>query len=158
AGLLNYDANDRITTHTYDAAGNTISAGGVNSTYDFENRLTQAGSVSLSYDGDGNRVSKTIGGVATTVLIDTQSPTGYAQVVEELQGAALSRTYTYGLQILNERQTVLGAPLTSFYGLDGSGSVRFLLSTAGVVTDTYDYDAFGNLIGATGSTPNLYRF
>jgi RHS repeat-associated protein len=26
------------------------------------------------------------------------------------------------------------------------------------VTDTYDYDAFGNLIASTGSTPNNYRF
>jgi RHS repeat-associated protein len=28
----------------------------------------------------------------------------------------------------------------------------------GFVTDTYDYDAFGNLIAVSGSTPNLYLF
>jgi hypothetical protein len=27
-----------------------------------------------------------------------------------------------------------------------------------VVTDTYDYDAFGNLIHSTGTTPNNYLF
>ena len=41
---------------------------------------------------------------------------------------------------------------------DGHGSVRFLTSSTGAVTDTYDYDAFGNLIASTGSTPNNFRF
>jgi len=43
--------------------------------------------------------------------------------------------------------------------------VRALMSTAPVApdsyatpTDTYDYDAFGNLIGSTGTTPNVYRY
>jgi RHS repeat-associated protein len=36
--------------------------------------------------------------------------------------------------------------------------VRFLTDTTGAVTDTYDYDAFGNLIASTGSTPNNYLF
>jgi len=39
------------------------------------------------------------------------------------------------------------------------GSVRQLTSLTGAVTDTYSYDAFGNLLASTGSTPNnfLYR-
>jgi RHS repeat-associated protein len=28
----------------------------------------------------------------------------------------------------------------------------------GAVTDTYDYDGFGNLIGSAGTTPNVYRY
>ena len=46
----------------------------------------------------------------------------------------------------------------SFYGYDGHGSVRQLTNAAGAVTDSYDYDAFGNLINSTGSTPNNYLF
>lgn len=39
------------------------------------------------------------------------------------------------------------------------GSVRQLTNTAGTFTDTYNYDAFGNKLNTTGSTPNefLYR-
>ena len=47
---------------------------------------------------------------------------------------------------------------SSFYGYDGHGSVRQLTNSAGVVTDGYDYDAFGNLVNSTGSTPNNYLF
>ncbi|HKV81571.1 MAG TPA: RHS repeat-associated core domain-containing protein [Candidatus Sulfotelmatobacter sp.] len=48
--------------------------------------------------------------------------------------------------------------MPSFYGYDGHGSVRQLTNSTGAVTDTYDYDAFGNLINQTGSTPNNYLF
>jgi RHS repeat-associated protein len=52
-------------------------------------------------------------------------------------------------------ETVLGPTI---YGYDGHGSVRQLTNAAGAVTDSYDYDAFGNLINSTGSTPNNYLF
>jgi len=46
----------------------------------------------------------------------------------------------------------------SFYGYDGHGSVRQLTDATAVVTDTYDYDAFGNLISRTGTTSNDYLY
>jgi RHS repeat-associated protein len=52
----------------------------------------------------------------------------------------------------------LGTAITSFYGYDGHGSVRQLFDSTGAVTDSYDYDAFGNLINSTGTTPNNYLF
>ena len=36
--------------------------------------------------------------------------------------------------------------------------MRALTNPSGAVTDTYDYDAFGNLIHSTGTTPNNYLF
>ena len=41
---------------------------------------------------------------------------------------------------------------------DGHGSVRALTNASGAVSDTYDYDAFGNLIHSSGTTPNNYLF
>src|SRR6185437_5151519 len=124
----------------------------------FENRLVQRGGVKIVYDGDGNRVQETVAGITTSYLVADQNPTGYAQVLDELQGGAVVRTYSYGLELINERQTLAGTLTTSFYGFDGHGSVRFLTDSTGAITDTYDYDAFGNVIFQTGSTPNNYLF
>jgi len=157
-GLLNYDANDRTSTDPYDANGNLLQSGAGGNVYDFENRLVQAGGVALVYDGDGNRVQETVAGVTTSYLVADQNLTGYAQVVDELQGGAVSRTYSYGLSLVSERQTLAGVASTSFYGFDGHGSVRYLTSSTGAVTDAYDFDAFGNLISSTGTTPNNYLF
>ena len=118
----------------------------------------QRGGAKIVYDGDGNRVKETVATVTTSYLVADQNPTGYAQVLDELQGGAVVRTYSYGLELINERQTLAGTLTTSFYGYDGHGSVRFLTSSTGAVTDTYDYDAFGNVISSTGSTPNNYLF
>jgi hypothetical protein len=99
-GLLNYDANDRTATDPYDANGNLLQSGVGGNVYDFENRLIRAGGVSLVYDGDDNRVQETVAGVTTSYLVADQNLTGYAQVMDELQGGAVSRTYTYGLSLI----------------------------------------------------------
>jgi len=153
-----YDADDRLGADTYDADGNTINSLGTANSYDFENHLIQHGSVTLVYDGDGNRVSETVGGVTTNYLVDTVNPTGYAQVVDELVSGKVTRSYSYGMERLSESQTLNSSWTPSFYGYDGHGSVRQLTNSAGAITDTYDYDAFGNLINSTGSTPNNYLF
>ncbi len=163
AGLFNYDANDRLSTDTYDANGNTIASAGVNNVYDFENHLISHGAVAMVYDGDGNRVAKTASGVTTRYLVDDLNPTGFAQVTVEsiANSAGEQRHYVYGLERLSQRRvfTLSGTPAeTRFYGYDGHGSVRLLTDAAGAVTDTYDYDAFGNLLSSTGLTPNEFRF
>ena len=158
ANAYTYDADDRLGSDQYDANGNTTLSLGTANTYDFENRMLTHGNVSIVYDGDGNRVAETVGGVTTQYLVDTQNLTGYAQVVDELQNGAVTRTYSYGLERISETQPINSTLTTSFYLYDGHGSVRQLLSTRGVVTDTYTYDAFGNLISSTGTTPNNYLF
>lgn len=42
--------------------------------------------------------------------------------------------------------------------MDGHGSMRFLTDTTGVITDTYTFDAFGNLVTSTGTTTNSYLY
>ena len=153
-----YDADDRLGADQYDADGNTINSLGTANSYDFENHLVQHGSVTMVYDGDGNRVSETVGGVTTNYLVDTQNPTGYAQVMDELVSSTVTRTYSYGLERISEDQIISSVWTPSFYGYDGHGSVRQLTNASGGVTDSYDYDAFGNLINSTGSTPDNYLF
>jgi len=117
------------------ANGNVTASGGKNFAYDSQNELvamaTTGKSVGIIYDGDGNRVAKSVtaSGATTTTfyLVDDLNPTGYPQVVEELNGVGvMSRTYAYGLQRIGEYQYVNGAWTPSFYGYDGGGNVRQL--------------------------------
>jgi RHS repeat-associated protein len=161
-GTFGYNADDEVTSETYDANGNTLATGGKTFAYDAENHMTSMTSgsttVTMVYDGDGNRVAETASGVTTQYLVDDLNPTGYEQVAEELVGGAVARQYTYGLQRISENQVVDNTWTPSFYGYDGGGSVRQLTNTAGAVTDTYEYDAFGNSFAKTGSTPNNYLY
>jgi RHS repeat-associated protein len=152
-----YDNNDRLNGNTYDNNGNTTVAGVLTYTYDFLNRLTAAtGGISIIYDGDSNRVQETTSSGTTQFLVDDLNPTGYPQVVEEISGGVVQRTYTYGRELIS--QTQVGSATTSFYGDDGLGSVRFLSNASGTKSDSYDYDAFGNLLASSTPTPNNYRF
>jgi RHS repeat-associated protein len=171
-----FDSDDRLTSDTYDANGNTTAghvlpgSSTVNDAYDFEDRLINrnSGQIAITYDGDGNRVAKTVGGITTLFLVDDRNPTGYAQVLEGLittntQTPALVRAYTYGTDLISQDQLLdngLGgfAWNVSFYGYDGHGNVRYLTDTNSAVTDTYDYDAFGTLIAHSGTTPNNYLY
>jgi RHS repeat-associated protein len=104
-------------------------------------------------------VAKTVNGVTTQYLVeDDVNPTGYPQVLDELAGSTVTRTYTYGLQRISEDQLISSVWTPSFYSYDGGGNVRQLTNSAGAVTDTYEYDAFGNDINHTGTTPNNYLY
>jgi RHS repeat-associated protein len=162
-GNWTYNSDDEVNSETYDANGNVLSTGGKSFTYDSENHLmsmTATGtSVAIVYDGDGNRVAKSVNGVTTYYLVDDLNPTGYAQVVEELSSAGtVERQYTYGLQRINENQPISDVWTASFYGYDGGGNVRQLTSAGGAVTDSYEYDAFGNSFTKQGTTPNNYLY
>jgi len=80
-------------------------------------------------------------------------------VVEETVNGGPQRGYTYGLQRIDEDQVIDNVWTPSYYGYDGFGTVRQLTNASGAVTDTWEYDAFGNVLNRTGSTPNemLYR-
>ena len=169
-----FDANDRLTTYQYDSNGSTIGSCNNTYNYDFENRIIALNPgtpnpVTFLYDGDGNRVTKTIGTgasvVTTRFLVDDLNPTGYSQVVEELAisptgppSAVVTRTYVHGSSLISQTQLINANWSASFYGYDGHGSVRFLTDTAAALTDSYTFDAFGNLTSSTGSTPNNFLY
>jgi RHS repeat-associated protein len=95
----------------------------------------------------------------TYYVVDDRNPSGYAQVLEEITAYAgttnLTKVYAYGLDLISQEQP--GAA-TNYYGHDGHGSVRYLTDTNGGITDTYTYDAYGNLIATSGSTANNYLY
>ena len=160
---VTYTSDDELMPgegETYDNNGNTLTTGGKTFTYDAENHLMSmtngSNVVTMVYDGDGNRVAKTAGTVTTSYLVDDVNPTGLPQVMEELVNGAVARSYTYGFDRISENQLVNGAWAASFYGVDGMDSVRQLTNSSGTPTDTYEYDAFGNMVSKTGPAQNTY--
>ena len=47
---------------------------------------------------------------------------------------------------------------TSYFGYDGLGSTKFLTNQAGQITDSYQYDAYGEITAKTGNTDNIYLY
>jgi RHS Repeat len=105
-----------------------------------------------------------VNGFTTNYLTTDINPTGYSQVVGETYspttyGTETQHSYYYGLDAVLELRShndSRGNTLTQqmYFVHDGHGSVRAITDQNGAVTDTYDYDAFGNLIHSTGTTPN----
>lgn len=74
-------------------------------------------------------------------------------------GSQLVRRFVYGSQgPISMSQLINGQWVTSYFIYDGDGNVRALTDPNGNVTDTFDYDAFGNLINRTGNTPNNHLY
>ncbi|WP_341502516.1 putative Ig domain-containing protein [Gallaecimonas sp. GXIMD4217] len=164
-----YDDNDRLTqqggvSYSYDDNGNTLTetldADVTRYGYNAKNKLVsverlQGGTgshIDYGYNPDGIRTSQTVDGVATRFVVDSNRD--YAQVLAEVSNGTTEVSYTYGDDLLAQQRS--GA--TSYYLYDGHGSTRALADEGSAVTDSYHYDAFGNLLASTGDTDNSYRF
>ena len=138
SALYVYDANNRLIKATVQDGTNVIAE-------------------EYTYDFTGNRTSKTTttdGGFDfIKYVLDTNS--SLTQVLAELNADKTEKAYyTRGTDLISQERD----GKTSYYLYDGHGSVRMLADESGNVTDTYDYDAFGNLTNSTGNTANNYRY
>ena len=169
-----YDDNDRltsetgpagITTYDYDANGNTTRKIGPDGTVDYhynaENRLTRATGnldsgameATYAYDAHGIRQRQTVDGQTTRYLVDPVHEN--AQVLEELDDSATPAV----LYIIGQERISQTRPEGTFtYHGDGLGSIRALSDATGTQTDTFTYEAFGQLEHRQGTTPNSFRY
>ncbi len=139
-----------------DASGTKLSEDGY--TYTRQGRLwiaerdtdgdgTVDQTLKYEYNDNGVRVSSEVDGTKTLLLVDENNPTGYAQVLEELDSAlSVIRSYTLGLDVLAQAEST-GEVYYFLY--DGHGSVRGLLDTSGLIVpgQVYRFDAYGSAIG-----------
>ncbi|WP_456446646.1 RHS repeat domain-containing protein, partial [Thiolapillus sp.] len=147
-----YDANGRL-IFRQDAGGDRIYS------YTHENELNQVSTenhlVSYGYDAEGNRIRRSVDGIATRFLIDEQNPTGLSQSLVDYDDSNTAlQEYVYFTHLL-EKKDISGLRV---YHHDGQRNVRLLSDENGIITDTYEYDAFGDNFIHTGSTENAYRF
>ncbi|MCP4549434.1 MAG: RHS repeat-associated core domain-containing protein, partial [bacterium] len=166
-----YDIRERLLTaeditYTWDQNGNLVSQSGnngANYNWDFEDRLVKISLANQSviehaYDADGNTVRTSVTPpagtpVVTNFLVDASDPISH-NVAESDNNGTLSAYYVRGAELLAN----LRPEGPHFYATDGFGSVRLLTDTDEIVTDRYDFSAYGELVGHEGENPNAFLF
>jgi RHS repeat-associated protein len=79
-------------------------------------------------------------------------------LIEELDSAGnLLAKYSQDLGI-DQPLAELRSSTTSYYQVDGLGSISSLSSSAGALANTYTYNSFGNLSASTGTVTNPFRY
>ena len=162
---MKYDAAAKLiavgsTTWNYDAQGNlTSKSDGTQYTYDALGQLTcidfpDHTYASYQYDALGNRVQKNINGTVTNYAYSG------GQILAEYDGSwTLHARYVYAPGI--DRPLAMWRDgKWYFFVRDRLGSVRELLDQTGNTVESYDYDAYGAVVGgATGkSVSSLHPF
>jgi RHS repeat-associated protein len=157
-----YNSSNEMTaagsaTYTYDDNGNTLTktdgSGTTTYSWDFENRLTSAqlpnsSTVAFKYDPFGRRIQK-----GTSVYVYEK-----ANLIQETDTSEnVIARYVFGSGV-DESLTAYRGGSSEFYQADGLGSVISLSSLAGVLTDSFSYDSFGNLNSFTGSFTQPFRY
>ena len=159
-----YDNNDQLLSagainYQYNANGSMIQENDdgtiTDYTYNKKNELVQlttgVENYQYQYDPMGIRNQAEINGQTTEYLIDHNQT--YAQVL--IETSATGQTiYTYGDDLLAQENTTG----IHYYQYDGLGSTRQLTDENQNITDSYFYDAFGNLLNQTGTTENNYLY
>ena len=153
-----YGTHDQLLTsgsksYGYDNAGNctsvTVGSSVTSISYDYENRVVGisfpgGASNSFAYNGDDLRMQKVDSAGTANYLCDGTTPAS-AVLTDS------SAVYTPGL---SEHR----GSTSKFYHGDNLGSTRGITNSSQTVTDTLLYDAFGNTISRTGTTPTPFGF
>ncbi|BCE00325.1 choice-of-anchor A family protein [Marinicellulosiphila megalodicopiae] len=174
-----YDANDRVisevnstttTEYVFDDNGNTIQVlenGLVTIDYEYNslNKLVKAEletqTIEFTYNASGIRIGKTVTdefGVSIEIQYIVDMNQSYAQVVGEVVAGELAVTYQYGDDLISQNRIDTDITVPSYYIYDGLGSTRSLVDESGIVSDSYNYDAFGELLNSVGVTDNAYLY
>lgn len=148
--MLSKAAPSQVTLYKWDSQNRLI---------EVDQEATQASAsviANYTYDPAGNRVQKIeLNNIVTAYLIDNKVK--YARVLEEdisQGGATTATTYTWGDRLLSLNRS----GQASYFHSDVQASIKALTNANGLVTDTYSYDAYGNIESQSGTTVNSYRY
>ncbi|HWR14143.1 MAG TPA: RHS repeat-associated core domain-containing protein [Terriglobales bacterium] len=145
-------AQNRLSTLTYDAAGNTTNDTVRSYGYDAENRIVSVGgSPAYVYDGDGNRVKKNAG-----VLY-----WGAAPLAESDLAGTITSEYIFfdGKRIARVDPSCCGGqPAYRYYFSDQLGSASVITNETGVIQDESEYYPYGGEKVIVNNDPNHFKF
>ncbi len=106
---------------------------------------------SYTYNGDGDRVSQTVGTTTTTYVLDIATP--LTMVLAETTGTSTIR-YLHGLDLVAQSD----GTSTEYFAYDGLGSVRQVLDAARLPLLTQTFDPYGNPYRYTGPTESVTSY
>ena len=160
--LVTSEDNSGTTTFTYDGNGNQTvvqKPNGDRTTqiWDYENRLIKTiqpsgGVTSMAYDADGLRLKLEEPTGTKLVVWDDQNYLAEADAAGTTQAAFTTEPSTYG-SLISHRKS--GASTT--YHFDALGSTRALTDASETALESYNYSAFGTLLGSPALlTPFLW--
>jgi RHS repeat-associated protein len=145
----------------YDAAGNLtgMNCGGAltTQTWSPENKLTAIVSPteneSYLCSADGLRKSQTTASGTTLLTYDEVLVLLETDTSGNLQARNTDSPENFGGLVSQNRSGV-----SSWYGYDSQGSTRILVSVGGLITDSYSYKIFGELIQSGSGTVNPHTY
>jgi len=145
-----------VTNFTYDTNGRLTYDGVLTYTWNRADRLTTVNNGSYNtnytYDGDNNRRSQTVGGVATTYLLDPEA--GLANVLAQ----TTSGTTTYAIHGPMGVFALKEGTAWRYELEDGLGSVRSQIDTAGAIQAAQQYAPYGQPYGAVGTWVGTFGY
>ena len=159
-GSFAYDVNNRLTVFngdpmSYDLDGNLLSATigntSVSFTYDSSNRLLSAGGNTYTYNAEGLRIRNLCGTDTTTYTYDTNAKLN--RLLYRVKNETVTK-YVYGLGLIGEETQ----SAFKTYHFDSRGSTVAITDASGTVTDTFAYDAYGNLLSRMGTSEIIFGY
>ncbi|MBC7329727.1 RHS repeat-associated core domain-containing protein [bacterium] len=121
--------------------------------YNYEDKMVQVNlpngtSIVYSYDHSGKRIAKTAGGTTIDYYFDGDD------LIIEAQGSSILAYYTQGQGLISQRRN----NASYFYHYDGLGSTKVLTDANQNIQSTTIYDAWGNILQASGAITNPYLY
>ncbi|MBC7329739.1 hypothetical protein H5T88_05190 [bacterium] len=121
--------------------------------YNFEDKmvqvnLTSGASIFYNYDHEGKRIGKTMDGTTKDYYFDGDD------LIIEAQGENILAYYTQGQGLISQHRN----NASYFYHYDGLGSTKALTDANQNIQSSTIYDAWGNILQATGTITNPYLY
>jgi len=138
--------------YVYDAANRLVEiCSDWSSSTSYSTGTCQGIITTYQYNGDGDRVSQTVGGITTTYVIDPAS--SLTNVLSETTSGQTTN-YLYGLDLVGQKA---GAN-TRYFEYDGLGSVRQLTDGTGAIQLTQTFDPYGNGYAKSGTAASSFGY
>ena len=165
--MMSVTQNGATVSYAYDYNGNMLYNDVELSHYDMFNRMIYAAGATYAYNGEGKRVSKTVGNVTTRYLYEgdqviLEKDSG-GNIIRNVHGANLisrSIVQKQSTTISEKHVMEIRYDNTAFYQYNGRGDVTRISDFNGN-SEEYTYDAFGNQLskttnGEVGNNPFRY--